>query len=33
MTTEYNRAAQESINLLSDDSGKVDQGNTEENKP
>ena len=26
MTTEYNRAAQESINLPSDDSGKVDQG-------
>ena len=26
MTTEYNRAAQESVNLPSDDSGKVDQG-------
>ena len=26
MTTEYNKAAQESINLPSDDSGKVDQG-------
>lgn len=26
MTTEYNRAAQESINLPYDDSGKVDQG-------